>query len=176
MSLISGNSFKMSKAKQFFIKKNCSAVEPLQNLLDDFSADRANFATRSESILALGLFLREHGSRWEEISLITCAVNYCDTSADHEIDHSLLSDIMATLQALNEDIERMGLNNIHEIKHLLSFNELSQLYGVSKLGKLVKPLLDELIRWQILNLQATKEEAMAFMLSQKAVFIAKYQA
>ena len=62
------------------------------------------------------------------------------------------------------------------MEHLLSFSELSELYGMQKLGKLTKNLQNELICFQLVDRAATKESAMEFMLNHKDEFLARFQA
>ena len=50
---------------------------------------------------------------------------------------------------------------------------ICSLYEI-KPGKLLKPLTDELISFQILHTDATKEDAETYLSGKKAEFIAKY--
>jgi len=75
--------------------------------------------------------------------------------------------------ALNAEIEALGLLNVHQVRPVLDGKQICALYEV-KPGKLLKPLIDELLTFQILEPQATKEDAEAFMVAKKAEFLAKH--
>ena len=55
----------------------------------------------------------------------------------------------------------------------LDGKQICALYEVRP-GKHLKPLLDELISFQIIEPQATKEDAETYLIGKKAEFMAKY--
>ena len=80
---------------------------------------------------------------------------------------------MEKQSAFNEAISALNLTDIHNVRPILDGKELCTLYGV-KPGKLVKPLLDELISFQILHPQASKDDAEAYLMGKKGEFLAKH--
>ena len=82
---------------------------------------------------------------------------------------------MAEMQALSAAIETIGLMDLHSAKHIIHVNHLRQLYNVESFGKKTEPLLNELIRFQILNPRATEEDAERYMLEKKTEFFAKLE-
>ena len=138
------------------VKRVCAGVEPLQVFLDEFTADRGVFSEQPERRMALGWFLYEYGPVWTQISLLACVANYLNFASapvahEEQIDLARLEEIKTQMQVLNNEIELLGLNDVHEVKPLLSFNELSALYEMSNMGRLVKPLQKELISFHILD-------------------------
>ena len=74
---------------------------------------------------------------------------------------------------MNAKIDDIGLTDVHNTRPLLDGKQICALYEI-KPGKMIKPLLDELLSFQILHPEASKEDAQAYLIGKKAEFIAKY--
>ena len=85
-----------------------------------------------------------------------------------------LDEFMAQMQVFNEHIEALGLLNVHELEPILSFKELCELYEMENPGRATKSLMSELVGFQMLNREASKDLAKAFLLSHKAEFLEGY--
>ena len=60
------------------------------------------------------------------------------------------------------------------LKPLIDGNGIMKLYEI-KGGRGMRGLLEEQIKWQILNPDAKREEAEKFLLDNKAVFVEKHK-
>lgn len=70
-------------------------------------------------------------------------------------------------------ITSMNLTEIHAAKHIIDGKEICKLYGIQP-GRQLKPLLDEILSFQILFPQVTAESAKTYMIDKKGEFLAKY--
>ena len=80
---------------------------------------------------------------------------------------------MAKYEALNAMIKTIGLTDVHNTRPLLDGKQICALYEI-KPGKMIKPLLDELLSFQILQPEATKDDAQEYLLGKKSEFMAKH--
>lgn len=62
-----------------------------------------------------------------------------------EVNPAELNQVIAEIEALNQEIESLSLTDYHMAKPLIHVNELSELYEKEKLGRLTEPFLNELI-------------------------------
>ena len=89
------------------------------------------------------------------------------------IDTDKLSAILAKQRALNEVISAMGLTEVHNVRPILDGKAICALYEIRP-GKMIKPLLDELLSFQILHPEATKEDAETYLSGKKSELLAKH--
>ena len=68
----------------------------------------------------------------------------------------------------------MQLTNVHQVRPILDGKQICALYEV-KPGKLIKPLLDELLAFQMLHPEATIDDANTYLVGKKAEFLAKHE-
>ena len=76
---------------------------------------------------------------------------------------------------LNALIEQTRLRNIYKIKPMIDGKGIQLLYGC-KPGRHMKPIMDECVKFQILNLDATYQEVEDYMMKQQEEFHEKYGA
>lgn len=89
------------------------------------------------------------------------------------IDEDKLSSILAKQSALNGAISAMGLTGVHSMRPVLDGKAICGLYEISP-GKLIKPLLDELLSFQILHPEATRDDAETYLRGKKSELLAKH--
>lgn len=170
-------SLKRSTEVQKFVLETSCATPTYVDFMNELASNPQVFVTQPERKIALGWFLRSAGPRWPSIQLLGAAHEYCKSvdgqSRVAEIDTAMLDAIIAKQAALNAEIENNDLTNIHLVKPLIDGKQICALYEVRP-GKLIKPLLDELITFQIFQPHASKEDAEAFMMVKKAEFLAKH--
>ena len=58
-----------------------------------------------------------------------------------------MDEIIAQMQAFSDEVEAIGLSNIHAVKHIIHVRELLEIYEVESFGKKTEPVLNELIRF-----------------------------
>lgn len=62
---------------------------------------------------------------------------------------------------------------MHAVRPILDGKQICALYEI-KQGKHLKPLLDELLEFQMVETTASREDAEAYMIGKKTEFLAKY--
>ena len=125
--------------------------------------------------LKLGMHLREAGHRWESIFMLAIAEEYCRTHYPQDIDPKTatsefdMSEEDLTLLVngkyshLNKLINDNHLQTIHLVKPMLDGNQLCDLYKI-KPGKALKFLMEECLKYQIVNPKAEYSQVEEHML------------
>jgi hypothetical protein len=73
----------------------------------------------------------------------------------------------------NEMVRNVGLSDIHTRKPLIDGKIICQMFEV-KPGKIMKPLTEEVMKFQILNPLADEALAKNFLEANKELFLQKY--
>ena len=71
--------------------------------------------------------------------LLSTAKRICEVENSDD-EQTQIAQALELKQAFEDELAMLGLKDAHLLKPLLNFNELSELYEMNKLGKLVKPL------------------------------------
>ena len=74
---------------------------------------------------------------------------------------------------LDATIKSVHLSEVHNMKPLVSGNQLCQEYNI-KPGRIMKPLLEEVIKFQIINPLAKEDDVKVYMEAHKENFLAKH--
>ena len=126
--------------------------------------------------IALGL--RELGEDYNSVALLTIARQYVtlhpSSSNSHlDLDLESLKLILEKHAQLNQVIEKLQFRSIHKLESLIDGKTIQSLYDC-KPGKHMKFLIKECLKFQILNLDSTREQVEAYMKANQEVFMAKY--
>ena len=81
--------------------------------------------------------------------------------------------LLENITQMNNTTEKAGLQNIYYKKPLIDGKTLCSMYNVQP-GKIMKPLLDELTKFQILNPKASVDDCIDYMDNNKDYFLTKY--
>ncbi|KAK2461707.1 hypothetical protein APHAL10511_006170 [Amanita phalloides] len=149
-----------------------SAKQLLRNVLYD---------ERTESPLrrvALGTLLRHRaihnpntGSHWIStilFSLVQDLIPFYSID-DGKFDVTETSILVERYNALLEEIDRLDLGNVTQLKPLIDGRELQKVLGVSKGGLWTGQLLARMIEWQLENPIGTKDECIKWLQREKEV-------
>ena len=105
------------------------------------------------------------------------AIVYCKQHVTEgekvEIDQAKLDVIIAKQKTMNQIIKFNRLDNIANAKPIIWGKDIFAAMDI-KPGHIMKHINVEVINFQILNSDATKEEAGAYLKENKDVFIEKY--
>lgn len=163
------NSLKRSNEVMKFVLDTCQNLDACFALLSKVSKDSdCSFLASDEARIELGRYLKETGgARWPPVILLA---NAKMTIQGFKQGNNLAAEITA----LNDAINRLQLNDIHERKPLLDGKTICELYGI-KPGKIVGSLTAELFDFSILQPKATEQQARDYMLANKDAFQTKYK-
>ena len=176
------DSLKRPNEVQKFTLDTCKHLAEYVELLEIHAQDNSVFINQSEKVLKLGWFIREAGERFTSVSILATAWLYCkdlDQVDTHQVikeqgvDLERLAQITQGQTGLNQCIKDLGLDDFHKVKPLMDGKSIANLYEI-KPGKLLKPLIDELISFQILHPGSSKDDAEVYLLGRKEELIAKY--
>lgn len=80
---------------------------------------------------------------------------------------------VTSVQKLNYMIAEAGLKDFHKQRPLVDGKQICQLYEI-KPGKIMKPLMDEVLNYQIEHPYASKVSCCDYLMKHKDEFINKY--
>jgi hypothetical protein len=153
-SYILQNSLKRSNDVQKFVAETCAGLEQKPWPVSEWE---------TEAQLRAGQWLKEFGHRALPIELMYCAKQ----------GYGSLEQSLKECHTFNQRVTDAGLWDFHLRRPLLDGKTLCDLYEI-KPGKIMKPLLEEQLKFEILNPRASQEDCKVYMQANKALFLAKY--
>ncbi|CAI2364267.1 unnamed protein product [Moneuplotes crassus] len=123
--------------------------------------------------LEIGLFVKQLGDLVHPTILLAICLEsfgmyFHDPEA--ELEKEKIDEFVEKYQQFYAKMIEAKVNNAHKIKPLLNGKDLMTLYHI-KGGAVLKILVEEVFKWQILNPDGTKDDLSEYMLSKKDEFI-----
>lgn len=158
---------------------NVDLLEEYEKIIELFGGvQESDLPLDEENTLKLAFALRSIGANYGTVSLLKIAQEYSlkhpmDDISHLKVDLQKLHEIMNRHRNLNHIIQLSKLRGIHLLKPIVDGKAIQTIYGCGG-GKHIKSIMDECIRFQILNLEAPRDQVEEYMMSKKDEFMNKY--
>ena len=160
------SSLVQSKQLYRFVTDHHEYIRLVNTLIETYSAH--SITLKPEQTLDLALILRKIGPNYASASMLHIASQYERKRPRGPLSHKetnlhTLKQIIEKHIALNRLIEMNRLRDVHLVKPIIDGKALKDLYQCRP-GKHMKSFLKEAMEYQLLHLEASKEEIEEYML------------
>lgn len=158
---------------------NVDLLDEYEKIVELFGGlQESDLPLDEEHTLKLAFALRTIGGNYGTVSLLKIAQEYSlkhpmDDISHFKVDLQKLHEIMDRHRNLNHIINLSNLRDIHLLKPIVDGKVIQTIYGCGG-GKHIKSIMDECVRFQILNLDAPRDQVEEYMMSKKDEFMSKY--
>ena len=178
---ILAESLKQSNDVQKFVTTSLNLLPEMDRLVTQFAHKNVEDLSQDD-IYSLAQGIITIDKYYHAVTLLHVAMSFKNEGSglDHtpiskDINVVAVEEALNTHEKLNQLIDKTKMRNIHLVKPMIDGKGIQLLYGC-KPGKHMKPLIDECVKFQILNLDASYQDAEEYMLKNKDDFMAKHGA
>lgn len=160
-------SLKQSNEITKFVTANLSLLKDFDQIFHEFGGKnpQTDLPLPDDEQYKLAMALRSIGVHYGSVSMLHMSVQYAEKfppKTNEEMSHKainleMLQEIIIKHEHFNKFIDQANLRNIHLLKPMVDGKTLQVLYEC-KAGKHIRFLIEECLKFQILNLNATLEE------------------